>query len=319
MPFENPPLKIQEEDGSPAGFPHTLKVTNGDLTDNGDGTFSLDTAGGGGGSDHGGLTGLSDDDHSQYALLAGRAGDRLILADDATTPPLRITERSSAPSAPGTHDLYLDDGTNTGSGSPGFRRYTGAAWEDVGAVSGGGGSSEWTDAGSYLHPTDNSGNENVMIGTNSSPSGLFEVRGTNGSPTQGALLIDNSGMDVTIGQLSATVGKTTTFTVQDRSGNRVFLIDASSDITLGRNTELFIDNSTSSVGIGTSTPAGILEVLGTNGSPTQGALLIDNSGMDVTIGQVSATPGKTTTFQVMDRSGDVVIEMTSGGDVQLGS
>lgn len=36
-----PPLKIQEEDGAPAGFPHTLKVTNATLTDNGDGTFSL--------------------------------------------------------------------------------------------------------------------------------------------------------------------------------------------------------------------------------------------------------------------------------------
>lgn len=36
-----PPLAIEEEDGSPSGYPTTLKVTNGSLTDNGDGSFSL--------------------------------------------------------------------------------------------------------------------------------------------------------------------------------------------------------------------------------------------------------------------------------------
>lgn len=39
------PLKIQEEDGSPSGFPITLKVPNSSLTDNGDGTFSLTLTG----------------------------------------------------------------------------------------------------------------------------------------------------------------------------------------------------------------------------------------------------------------------------------
>jgi len=38
-------LRIQEEDGSPTGRPRTLKVTNTTLTDNGDGSFSLDTTG----------------------------------------------------------------------------------------------------------------------------------------------------------------------------------------------------------------------------------------------------------------------------------
>lgn len=44
------PLKIQEIDGSPVGFPRVLKVTNGTLTDNGDGSFTL-TIGAGGVSD----------------------------------------------------------------------------------------------------------------------------------------------------------------------------------------------------------------------------------------------------------------------------
>lgn len=60
---------------------------------------------------------------------------RLDLDSDATTPPLNIVERSAAPTSPSSGDIYLDDGTNTGSGSPGFRRWTGTVWEDIGALS----------------------------------------------------------------------------------------------------------------------------------------------------------------------------------------
>lgn len=45
---------ISEEDGSPSIYPWKLKVTNGSLTDNGDGTASLSTGGGGGGMSIGG-------------------------------------------------------------------------------------------------------------------------------------------------------------------------------------------------------------------------------------------------------------------------
>lgn len=81
------------------------------------------------------ITGTANILHSSlYALLAGRAGDKLIMADDATTPPWQITERSAAPSSPATHDVYLDDGTNTPSGTPSLMRYTGAAFEVIGSV-----------------------------------------------------------------------------------------------------------------------------------------------------------------------------------------
>lgn len=43
-------LNISEEDGSPSLYPWQLRVTNGSLTDNGDGTASLSTSGGAGGS-----------------------------------------------------------------------------------------------------------------------------------------------------------------------------------------------------------------------------------------------------------------------------
>jgi len=49
-------LKIQEEDGSPVGRFHTLKVTDGQMIDNGDGTASLSISGGSGGSGSGTVT-----------------------------------------------------------------------------------------------------------------------------------------------------------------------------------------------------------------------------------------------------------------------
>lgn len=64
--------------------------------------------------------------------------NKLTLPNSATYPPLNVTERSSAPSTPASGDIYLDDGTNTASGIPGWRRYTGSAWEDVSAAGGGG-------------------------------------------------------------------------------------------------------------------------------------------------------------------------------------
>lgn len=36
------PLRVQEEDNSPAGYPVTIKLTDGSLTDNGDGSFSIE-------------------------------------------------------------------------------------------------------------------------------------------------------------------------------------------------------------------------------------------------------------------------------------
>ena len=63
--------------------------------------------------------------------------DRLTLPDSTTIPPLNITERSAEPTTPSSNDIYLDDGTNTSSGNPSFRRYTGSVWEDIGGGSGG--------------------------------------------------------------------------------------------------------------------------------------------------------------------------------------
>jgi len=76
-------------------------------------------------------TPLIDGDFSGKVLTLNA---KVTPADDAARSPLNITERSAAPTSPATHDVYIDDGTNTGTGSPGFRRYTGAGWEDMGSL-----------------------------------------------------------------------------------------------------------------------------------------------------------------------------------------
>lgn len=61
----------------------------------------------------------------------------------------QITPAAAAGGGPTADMIYLDDGTNTGHGHPGLRRYTGAAWEDIGQAAGSvthdfaGGSATW--------------------------------------------------------------------------------------------------------------------------------------------------------------------------------
>ena len=42
-----------------------------------------------------------------------------------------LEERSSQPAVPKKEDTYLDDGTNTVSGEPGLRYFTGTVWQDI--------------------------------------------------------------------------------------------------------------------------------------------------------------------------------------------
>jgi len=58
-------------------------------------------------TDHGALTGLSDDDHSQYALLAGRSGGQQIYGGTAASDDLVLRSTSNAT----TGDIFLHDST----------------------------------------------------------------------------------------------------------------------------------------------------------------------------------------------------------------
>lgn len=87
-------ITVEEIDGAPtvAGV-STIKVTNGTLTDDGGGTVTIST---GGVTDHGGLTGLSDDDHTQYALLAGRATGQTVIGGTASGETLTLQSTAHA-------------------------------------------------------------------------------------------------------------------------------------------------------------------------------------------------------------------------------
>lgn len=70
-----------------------LANASGVLTNDGSGNLSW-AAGGGGVTDHGALTGLSDDDHSIYALLAGRAGGQTLIGGTASGENLTLSSTS---------------------------------------------------------------------------------------------------------------------------------------------------------------------------------------------------------------------------------
>lgn len=96
------------------------------------------------GTSHISLNGKTDITDDVTIAAAGK----LIFTDSATFAPLNLTERGTAPTTPSTGDIYLDNGTNynSGGGLPGFMRYTGSAWEDIGNDGGGGGgASQLTD------------------------------------------------------------------------------------------------------------------------------------------------------------------------------
>jgi len=64
----------------------------------------------------------------------GVSGATFHIASSAALAPFNIVELSAVPTEPISGDTYIDDGTNTGSGNAGWRRYTGSAWEDITAA-----------------------------------------------------------------------------------------------------------------------------------------------------------------------------------------
>lgn len=71
-------LTITEQDGSPSGVVSLLKVSNGTLTDNGGGTFSLITGGGGGS----GISSINGDTTADQTLVVGSSGTDFTIVDN---------------------------------------------------------------------------------------------------------------------------------------------------------------------------------------------------------------------------------------------
>lgn len=81
----------------PTGAQGVLRFNDDlDVLEYHDGTDWQSAAGGGGVTDHGALTGLSDDDHTQYVLLAGRAAGQVLTGGTASGDDLTLRSTTNA-------------------------------------------------------------------------------------------------------------------------------------------------------------------------------------------------------------------------------
>ena len=67
----------------------------------------------------------------QYDRTAGTATLIAEVFEDFPSGQFMLTPQSAPPTPVGAGHIYLDDGTNTGTGTPAFRMYDGTAWVDL--------------------------------------------------------------------------------------------------------------------------------------------------------------------------------------------
>lgn len=82
-----------------------------------------------------GNTGTSHSDTTDSEFVITDLTGTELFSVSAAGPDLKdvftIAPRSTEPGSPTANMVYLDDGSNTATGNPAFRRYTGAAWVDI--------------------------------------------------------------------------------------------------------------------------------------------------------------------------------------------
>jgi len=124
--------------------------------------------------------------------------------------PLNITAQAAAPSGAVTGDIYLDDGTNTASGNPAFRLYTGSTWEDL---DGGGGSGDVTGAASST--------DNALVRFDSTTGKVIQ--------NSNATLSDAGALVVTQGAVINESGADSDTRIEGDTATHLFFADASLD------------------------------------------------------------------------------------------
>jgi len=127
----------------------------------------------------------------------GRASNTFTFANTSYGNLNLTAQDGSQVTAPTAGDIYLDDGTNTGTSAVGFRYYTGSAWQDLPTSSGGGGGGTWTaDQNSDGYGIDDTnGNELLHFTTVASATNFVRIKNNTANPTISA---DGPGSTVTL-------------------------------------------------------------------------------------------------------------------------
>lgn len=133
------------------------------------------TGGGGGVTDHGALTGLADDDHTQYALLAGRSSGQTIIGGTGTTDDL-LLQTTSGVGATGA-DMIFKGGNN---GATEFMRILNSGNVGIGT----------TAPGTKLHV-----GGTVKTGTTGA-AGRIDMGRTSDGATVGSILVNSSALNI---------------------------------------------------------------------------------------------------------------------------
>ena len=232
----------------------------------GDGTWDTPS----GVSDHGGLTGLTDDDHSQYPLLAGRAGGQTLHGGTGSGDDLHFQTTSNA--TKGTHLFEEADSVELVSGTTAMelrlREPSGGGTSHTGFIAP-------ALAGNvvYTLPTAD-GSADEVLSTNG--SGVLDWAAAGGG--SGDLLADGTVPLTANWDVGAFDVRAATLTPDGITLGSVMFAGTAGVISQD-NSDFFWDDTNKRLGIGTATPLSFLHIKSAGATP----LRVEGTGDDANI------------------------------------
>lgn len=261
---------------------------------------------------HSALTGLSADDHTQYALLAGRTGGQKIIGGTGTTDDL-ILQTTSGSGASGA-DMIFQGGNN---GATEFARFLNSGFLGIGT----------TNPQSPLHVYSASGSSQIEIGTGSG-GGTASLKLTNafggdnwdilnyGNTASNRLRIANTGSEKISILTSGNMGIN-----QTSPGAKLQINTNSLGTTQANSSGLWLQNSTAAANNAQQiSPSLVLEGQGWKTNSTAASQSV-KFNFDVLPVQGTANPSGNLRIGASINAGaySTVGTLTSGGNFGLGS